>query len=298
MPNKLISIITINYNQSKVTCDLIRSLYRCSFQNFEIIVVDNASPNDTPDDIKKEFPNIHLLKSKENLGFAGGNNLGVRMSKGEYVLFINNDVEVEKGFLEPLIDVLNAKALVGVVSPKIYFHNTDNVIQYAGCTEINPFTTRGRFIGHKQSDKGQFNTLEKTHYAHGAGMMVKREVIEKVGMMPELYFLYYEEMDWCNRIKEQGYEIFYVPESIINHKESMSVGKASPLKTYYQTRNRLIYLRRNIQGITFLISLLYFMFLAFPKNILTHLFKSEFHLLKSYWRGAIWHLQNFTLDKR
>lgn len=291
-----VSVITINYNQSNVTLDLIASLELCTFQDFEIIVIDNASPSDRPELITEKYPDVNLIKSEKNLGFAGGNNLGINEAKGEYLLFINNDVEVERDFFEPLVQELDDDESVGIVSPKIYFYEKKRTIQYAGCTEINPFTTRSSFLGYKKIDDGTFDKTITTHYAHGAGMMVRREAIEKAGVMPELYFLYYEELDWCNRIKEQRYSIKCVPKSIIHHKESMSVGKSNPMKTYFQTRNRVIYIRRNTKGVTLFISLVYFYIVAFPKNIISHFVKREFALMRAYWRGGVWNIFNIQLN--
>lgn len=286
----LVSIITINYNQSKVTCDLLKSLRQITYSSIEVIVVDNASPTDNPSIIKEQYPEIILIESKQNLGFAGGNNLGIQKATGEYLLFINNDVEVEPTFLEPLVACLEQNPTVGMVSPKIHYYHHEKMIQYAGCSPINPYTTRGSFIGHKEQDIGQYNQQIITNYAHGAGMLVKKEAIEKAGVMPEIYFLYYEELDWCNRIKEQNYEICYEPKSLIFHKESVSVGKQSVLKAYYMTRNRLIYIRRNVRGVTYFISLLYFCFFTFPKNVITYLFKGEGKLLSAFLKGTFWNL--------
>lgn len=285
-----ISIITINYNQAQVTCDLLKSLRGITYSPIEIIVVDNASPTDDPSIIKEQYPEIIFIQSGENLGFAGGNNLGIKASKGKYLLFINNDVEVEPSFLEPLVQCLEMNPKMGIVSPKIHYYYHEKMIQYAGCSPINPYTTRGNFRGQKEQDTGQYNEQMITNYAHGAAMLVKKEAIQKAGLMPEIYFLYYEELDWCNRIKEAGYQICYEPTSLVFHKESISVGKQSVLKVYYMTRNRLIYIRRNVTGFTYFISLLYFAFITFPKNVLTYLLKREGKLLSAFLKGTYWNL--------
>jgi GT2 family glycosyltransferase len=185
----LVSIITINYNQSEVTLDLLRTLREITYPNIEVIVVDNASPNDNPDKIKTLYPEINLIKSEQNLGFAGGNNLGVRVAKGEYFLFINNDVEVPANFLEPLVAVLENNSSVGMVSPKIKFHWDPTLIQYAGYNPMNHWTIRNSSIGYKEVDKGQYNSLRQTESIHGAAMMISRKVAEIVGLMTEVYFL-------------------------------------------------------------------------------------------------------------
>lgn len=286
----LISIITINYNQSQITCDLLESLRQITYSNIEIIVIDNASPSDEPKVISAKYPEIKFIQSDENLGFAGGNNLGIKEAKGKYLLFINNDVEVASNFLEPLVQCLEENENLGMVSPKIHYYDHPQTIQYAGCSPINPYTTRGAFIGHKEKDQGQYDEGMITNYAHGAAMLVKQEAIEKAGVMPEVYFLYYEELDWCNRIKEVGYEIYYEPKSLVFHKESMSVGKQSTLKTFYQTRNRLIYIRRNITGHLYFISILYFVFLTLPKNTVQYIIQQKTDLLSAFLKGAFWNV--------
>ena len=267
--------------------EFIESLKKITYENVEIIVVDNAS--DVADDIDciaRKYPDVKLVKSDQNLGFAGGNNLGIRVATGNAYLFVNNDVEFEPDFLQPLVDTLYTKPEAGMVSPKIHFYHSHKTIQYAGCDRIDSLTTRGHFIGHGVKDQGQFDEERETSYAHGAAMLVKREVVEQAGVMPELYFLFYEELDWCNRIREAGYKIYYQPKSLVHHKESMSVGKKSPLKTYYMTRSRMIFLKRNTSGIVYLLGMLYFLLLAIPKNILVHIIRGEQQLMNAYFRGV------------
>ncbi len=289
----LVSIITINYNQSKVTNELIHTLHQISYSNYEIIVVDNNSPNDTPQIIKENHPDVKLILSDTNLGFAGGNNLGVQQAKGKYLLFINNDTEVPSYFLEPLVNLLENDSSIGMVSPLIKFHWDPSLIQYAGFTKMSPYTIRNSSIGYHQKDQGQFTKPTQTNAAHGAAMMVPRKVIETVGMMTEVYFLYYEEHDWAEMIKKAGYKIYLQPQSQILHKESISTGKNSPLKTYYLTRNRLIFARRNLHGFTKLISLLFQVLISWPKNLLSYILKGEFENIKAYNKGVIWNFIHY-----
>ncbi|MCD6354852.1 MAG: glycosyltransferase family 2 protein [Prolixibacteraceae bacterium] len=289
----LVSVITINYNQSQVTLELLRSLRKITYPNVEIIVVDNASPTDNPQRIKETFPEIKLIISKKNLGFAGGNNLGIKASKGEYLLFVNNDTEVSPRFIEPLTELLQSNPAIGMVSPKIKFHWNPELIQYAGYTKMNPYTVRNNSIGYHQKDEGQFNKIKETNSVHGAAMMVPRAVVEKAGLMPEIYFLYYEEHDWAEMIKREGYKIYYQPNSFILHKESVSTGKESPLKTYYINRNRMIFARRNFKGMQRLTSMLFLLFISFPKNSLKYLVSGKFNHLAAYLRAVGWNFTHF-----
>ncbi len=291
--NPLVSIITINFNQIEVTMDLLRSLREISYPEIEIIVVDNASSVGNSYTIKEAYPEIQLIKSPKNLGFAGGNNLGIRQAKGKYLFFINNDTIVPVNIIEPLVERLENRPEIGMVSPKIKFHWNPELIQYAGYTKMNPYTIRNFSIGYHQPDGPEFDQPGETESIHGAAMMVPMEVIKKAGLMPEIYFLYYEEQDWVQMIKRAGYKIYYEPKSYILHKESVSTGKNSPFKTYYIARNRLVYTRRNYSGLNLFISVLYQFFVAAPKNILLYFITLQMQHFKAYWQALGWNLVHY-----
>lgn len=290
----LVSIITINYNGVKLTSELLLSLQKISYPNYEIIVVDNAS-SENPEPLKEQFPYIALIKNQTNTGFAGGNNAGFRVAKGKYFLMLNNDTEVHPDFLQPLVGKLESDPGAGAVSSKLLYYHSEGIIQYAGSTLINPYTGRNQFIGQKQKDCEKFNTCCETPYTHGAAMMVSRKVVEEVGMMADLYFLYYEELDFCERIREAGYSIWFVGNSVVYHKESMTVGKENPLKVYYMTRNRLMFMRRNVKGLKLMISLAFFTCVSVPRHMVTYLLRRRIDLLKAFFRGYLWNWQNFRI---
>jgi len=294
MTYPLVSIITVNYDHCEVTGQLLASLRRITYPAVEIIVVDNASPNEDPAIIKKNFPEITLIRSNTNLGFAGGNNLGIRQAKGEYILLLNNDTEVDPGFLEPLVGKLESDHGIGAVSPQIRFYNDPDTFQYAGSTPINPYTVRSSGIGYREKDRGQYNRDARTAFVHGAAMLVPVRVIRSVGLMAECFFLYYEELDWGNRIRNAGYDLWFVHNSLVRHKESVTTGKMSPLKVYYMNRARLMYLRRNISGVTFFIALLFQVFISVPKNTARYmLFGTRGHL-RAYLGAIGWHIRNMV----
>ncbi len=289
----LVSIITVNYNQGKVTAELLRSLRGVTYPSVEIVVVDNGSPRENPDLLKEQFPEITLIKTGENLGFAGGNNAGIRVSKGKYLMFLNNDTEVEPGFLEPLVGQLEKNPNIGMVSPKVKYFYKPAVLQYAGFTRMNPYTVRNKGIGYMMPDSPQYNTIAETNYIHGAAMMLPQRVVEEVGLMPEIYFLYYEEYDWTEMVKRAGFKIYYQPESTVYHKESVTTGVESPLKTYYINRSRLIFTRRNIRGLALFISLFFQIFISLPKNTLLFLLKGQFGNTIAYLRAYLWNLTHY-----
>lgn len=288
----LVSIITVNYNQTDITCQFLESLRKITYSNIEIFVVDNDSPNKEADVIKSKYPEIILIKSEQNLGFAGGNNLAIREAKGDYFLLINNDTEVEPGFLEPLVLKFQSCSNVGAVSPKIkYFYNPEQ-IQYAGFEPMSPITIRQHAIGFQEVDKGQYENDLLTDFAFGAAMLVSRDVVKNVGLMADIFFLYYEEMDWMARIRRAGFEIWYVHNSTVFHKDSITTGNISPLKTYFLNRGRLLYMRRNTFGVNKLLGICYQIFVAIPKNLALYLIRGKFDLFKAYRKAIGWHMKN------
>ena len=282
---KLLSIITINYNGLKDTCELIDTL-PLNNETIEVIVVDNASTQDEATEIGKRYSQVKVIKSDKNLGFAGGNNLGIQAAHGKYLFFINNDAILpQSSALSLLITRLESSDQIGMVCPKIRFTWGKQPIQYAGYTPLSKITLRNNSIGFGEQDNGQYDTPHPTPYAHGAAMMVKREVIEKVGMMPNCYFLYYEELDWSMMIRRAGYDIWYEPACTIFHKESQTTGQQSPLKAYYITRNRLLFAQRNINGGKKYLTYLYLIGIVSVRDILKYLCKGHINMAKAVMKG-------------
>ena len=253
----------------------------------EVIVIDNASTNDEATMIQKRYPQAIVLRSEKNLGFAGGNNLGIKAAKGKYLFLINNDTIFKDFNSDVLIARLESSPQIGIVCPKIRFTWGNNPIQFAGYTPLSPVTIRNHSIGFGEEDRGQYDSPHTTPYAHGAAMMAKREVIEKVGLIPECYFLYYEEIDWSMMVNRAGYEIWYEPACTIYHKESQSTGQNSPLRTYYITRNRLLLVKRNFKGLSKYASYVYLTGIVAIRDIIKYTITCKFHLLKATLSGII-----------
>ncbi len=296
----MVSIITVNYNALEVTCELLDSIRRNSYKELEVIVVDNASDNSPEDFLKNNYPEVRLIHSKKNLGFAGGNNLGIQAARGDFLFFLNNDAELTDGTIETMLALFEQLPGVGIASPKICYHNAKpssepDIIQYAGTTHVHPLTARNSTLGNGEEDKGQFQNAGPTAYVHGAAMMAPRKVIEEVGMMPEDFFLYYEELDWCEQIRSAGYEIWIVPNAKIYHKESFSVNKVGTLKTYYLNRNRLLFMRRNRTKTQWRMFCVFLFLVTIPKNALTFILQGEWDNLKAFLKAIRW---NFSSQKK
>lgn len=296
-----LSIITINYNGLADTCALIDTI-PFNDDSLEVIVVDNASKEDEATLIEQRYPKVKVVHSTQNLGFAGGNNLGIHAAHGRFLFFVNNDTEFrsksddtnQAAPWQSLIERLKQDEKIGIVCPKIRFAWGSNPIQYAGYTPLSPVTMRNQSIGFGEKDSGQYNTPHPTPYAHGAAMMVRREAIEKAGLMPECYFLYYEELDWSVMIRRAGYSIWYEPSSTIYHKESQSTGQHSALRTYYITRNRLLFVRRNNTDASRYLSYLYLIGIVAIKDILKFTCQGRTDLSKATLKGIRHFLKNKT----
>lgn len=279
-----ISIITVNYNGINDTCEMIDSIPFNEY-SLEVIVVDNASTKDEASIIAAKYPQVKVIRSKSNLGFAGGNNLGIKAASGKYLFFINNDTFFKDFNIKALTDRLESSTKIGMVCPKICFSWGERRIQFAGYSKLSTITFRNKAIGFNEVDSGQYNTPRPTPYCHGAAMMVKREVIEEVGMMPECYFLYYEELDWSVQITRAGYEIWYEPGCTIYHKESKTTGQESPLRSFYITRNRLLFVSRNSYGLNKYLSYIYLIMVVACKDCTIKMLKGRFDIVKAIIRG-------------
>ena len=288
-----LSIITVNYNGLKDTYALIDSI---PFnEKMEVIVVDNASKQDEASLIQNQYPQIKVIRSEKNLGFAGGNNLGIKEAKGKYLFLINNDTIFKDFSIDSLINRIKSSPIIGIVCPKLRFAWGNNPIQFAGYTPLSKITVRNAAIGYGEEDHGQYDITHPTPYAHGAAMLIKRDAIEKVGLMPEDYFLYYEELDWSMMFTRAGYEIWYDPACTIYHKESQSTGQNSPLRTYYITRNRLLLVKRNWHGIYKYLAYCYLTCIVASYDIIKYTLKGRFDLSKAVCKGLFtFHSSLFT----
>ena len=251
----------------------------------EVIVIDNASKDQEADIIAQRYPRVKVIKSERNLGFAGGNNLGIQAAQGKYLFLVNNDTVFKDFNVQTLIDRMESSPEIGVVCPKIRFAWNNNPIQFTGYTPLSKVTIRNRAIGFGEDDHGQYDTAHPTPYAHGAAMLIRRDSIDKVGLMPECFFLYYEELDWSMMFTRAGYQIWYEPACTIYHKESQSTGQNSPLRTYYLTRNRLLLVRRNPKEFIRPLAYIYLIGVVALRDILKYTFMGRFDLLKSIFKA-------------
>ncbi|ANQ52079.1 glycosyltransferase family 2 protein [Flammeovirga yaeyamensis] len=262
----IISIITINFFNLEITLDMLRSIASLNRDDLEVIVVELGSEKCDKSPYIEVMNDVIVIHNKDNIGFSAGNNLGIDHAKGEFLYLVNNDTELSNSSIDPLVIALKDQK-IGIVSPKIKYYDQKNIIQYAGYTLVNPYTGRNATIGNLEEDHHQYDDIYETGYIHGAAMMTTREHLEKVGKMPLEFFLYYEELDWTSSFHKHKLKSLFVGEAEILHKESMSVGKDSPLKEYFIARNRIIFMRKSSNVVSFFIFFVFCFLFSLPKRL-------------------------------
>lgn len=238
---KQVTVIILNYKTKKLTLECINSVKKSSYKNIEIIIVDNNSEDGLEDEIKK-LSQISFIQTGENLGYTGGNNIGIKkalMLNSDYIFILNSDTELEKNAIENLIRVGEKDDNYGIIAPKILFADKKTVWFAGGVFDKKNIL--GSHKGVDQMDEGQFNVEMETDYVTGAAIFVKKEVIDKIGLFDERYFLYYEDSDFCTRAKNVGFKIIYAPKAVVYHENAKSTGLGSSLQDYFITRNRMLY---------------------------------------------------------
>lgn len=291
-----VSIITVNYRQAHHTVEFLKSINKSTYPDIEVLVVENGWNEDHDEAYRAAYPDVRILHCKENLGFAGGNNLGILAATGDYLFFLNNDTEVPSDTIANLVSILESDSSIGVICPRIYYYDQPETLQYAGFTQMNWWTAQNHANHFKESLK-PVDKVESTSFAHGAAMMVTKEAVLKSGLMPENYFLYYEELDWIHNIRNKGFEVKVHHGSYILHKESVSTGRASVLKTYFQTRNRILFIRRNA-GARKWVFFLYFILAVLPVHVARYAFANQWYHIRSLVAGAFWNIRHSTSSRK
>lgn len=239
----LVSLIILNWNRKPLLKECIESVLKVNYPNLEVIVVDNGSTDGSQEMVKEKYSIVKLIENRRNVGFAEGNNIGIQVAKGDFIFLLNNDAIIHKNCIRELVKVALSDSKIGILGCKIYFKNKNRIIQHVGGV-IYPSGVTGQ-IGYLQLDIGQYNELREVEYVTGAALMIRRKVIERIGLMDPIYFAYYEETDWCYAAQRAGLNVIYVPGAIVYHYEGMTIQKESPIGMYYMNRNRVIFVLKN-----------------------------------------------------
>lgn len=290
----LVYIIIVNWNGLSDTIECIKSCRKLLYKNYKIVLVDNGSVDSSEMILNQMFSDIKILQTGENLGFAGGNNIGIRYSlqhSADYVWLLNNDTVVEDSSLDHLVKGAEACPDVGIVGSKILILSNPNVLNCAG-SKVSIVDGTSEHIGSNQEDNGQYDKIVKAEFLTGCSILVSRRMIETVGLIPEEYFLYFEETEWCFKARSRGFCLVFMPFSRVYHKVSASVMKTPSIKTYYFTRNRLFFLQRCGDKVNWIFRFFYDIkiFLVF---IVKFDFINSYMVILAYWH---W-INNFMGNK-
>ena len=247
--NKSVFIIVLNYKNLVDTVACIASLRKITYNKYRIVVVDNDSRDGSYEYLKEQETDCCIIQSGENRGYAAGNNIGIRyaLEQGaDYVCILNNDVEVEPDFLTKLVQYMESAPDVGMTGPVVYEYNQREKIQSAGFSIcVGRASTEPLLQGKTKSAISREKAVEFCDGLSGTCLLVKRGVLEKAGLIPENYFLFFEEMEWCLQIRKKGYKLGTVLTAAVYHKGSATLKKTGTLSRYYMARNQALFVRRN-----------------------------------------------------
>jgi GT2 family glycosyltransferase len=242
-PSVLIVVVCFNRVADTLAC--LASLANLIYARYEVLVIDNASSDGTVEQVRARFPEHVVLETGANLGYAGGNNLGLRraIAQGyDYALLLNNDAEVAAGSLEALIAAAEGDPSVGLAGPTIYYADRPSTIWSAGGI-IQWHQGKTAMRGLDEIDNGQYARPAEVDFLSGCALLVKRAAVERVGLLDERFFLYYEDTEWCVRLRRAGFRVVQVPAARLIHRIPLDARDTQPYVTYYMTRNRLLFLQ-------------------------------------------------------
>ncbi len=238
------SIIVCNYNGYRFLENCLRTLTSQHLEGgFEVIVVDNHSTDGSADYVRVSWPGVRLLESDRNLGFAGGNNLGIRHARGQYIALLNNDTKVRAGWLEALVRSADEDRAVGAVTSKIVYMDRPNTIQNAGSLLLSDGSGADRGAG--EINAGQYDCREEVFAACGCAVLYRRDALRDVGLFDEAFFCYYEDTDLSWRLRLRGWKIVYEPRAVVEHVHAATSVEWSPFFIFHAERNRVFMIIKN-----------------------------------------------------
>ncbi len=246
-----VSIIIVSWNARSVVQKCLPSVVATDYPNFEIIFADNASTDGTAAWIAQQYPEIKIVRHPENWLFCRGNNAALPHATGRFVVLLNNDVEVPPGWLSPLVEAATQHPDVAAVQPKMLQYDDRERFEYAGASggfidRVGYPFTRGRLFDTMEPDQGQYDDAQDVFWATGAALLLRRSALDEVGLLDERFEMHMEEIDLCWRLQRHGYRVRVEPESTVYHIGGASLPQSSPRKTYYNFRNSLLMLYKNL----------------------------------------------------
>ncbi|MCS7229393.1 MAG: glycosyltransferase family 2 protein [Candidatus Kryptonium sp.] len=280
MSQPKVSVIILNWNTKHFLAEFLPTVIQTNYPNLEVIVADNGSTDGSANFVKENFKNVKLITFDKNYGFCGGYNRAVKFASGEYVVLLNSDIEVTPNWLNPIINFMEENKDVFACQPKLLSYFERNRFEYAGASggfidKLGYPFCRGRIFNYCEEDLGQYDEIKQVFWATGACMVIRKKFLDEIGFLDEDFFAHMEEIDLCWRANLHGYKIFCIPQSVVYHVGGGTLPKTNPKKTFFNYRNSLIMLEKNLA----LIELLFVIPLRLLFDILSafvFLFKGNF----------------------
>lgn len=278
-----VSVLILNFNGGEKVLRCLDLANKLDYPSFEVIVIDNGSTDGSKEKIKKQFPNVKLVENKENLGSVKAHNQGFSLARGEFILGLDDDSIPSRDLLKNLIPVALSDKKIGIVVPKLYYYKFPNVFNSTGFF-LNPLTGKMKDLGIGKEDLGQLDFQREVDFVPSAVILVRKSVIKEVGGMNEDYFVYYEDSDWCLRIRRAGYKIIYAPNAKAWH-DCKTQGELSQFRVYHYTRGKVLFMNKNSTSFNRAMFLLFLFLLYTPARFFLFIIKGKINLIPFYLKG-------------
>jgi GT2 family glycosyltransferase len=256
-PTLPVAVVIPVWNGLEDTLECLASLARITYDHVSVVIVDNGSTDGSADALGSR-PDTVVIRNETNRGFTRGCNEGMRQAlagPADYILLLNNDTVVTPDFLSLLVDALERDETAGMAGPKVYQYGAERIFDSAGVRAL-PWLAQPFLRGHGETDRGQYDQQEESAYVTGCALLIKRAVIERIGLLDEDYTNYFEDFDWGYRARLHGFRLLYVPDALIYHKGSRTSGLWSPFYYHHNTRSRILFARKHVPWLPFLIAFL------------------------------------------
>ncbi len=298
---KKVIVLILSYNGKHLLEESISSYLTNDYPNFEVVVIDNGSTDGTMEWVKMNYPDVYVHRTEKNLRYSGGLNFGMQYAfdekKADFALITNNDVKADKGLISALVETALSDDKIAFSIGKVYYYDEPNVLQTVG-KKYHPVLWNGGHIGNRETDMGQYDRIEERYWCDDIYWLVSREIWEKTGGYDTEFAFQGEDFDWQVRAKQLGYKIMYTPEAKLWHKESMTIGKTSPFKAYYDARNPLVVhmkYRDKREYLKFIGIRLRATLKSMPKMLLKGRWKTIFKTWQGHFSAFAWGIKNKRL---
>jgi GT2 family glycosyltransferase len=277
-----VTVIMANWNGGDKIIRCLDSVKKLDYPSFDVIIIDNNSTDGSKEKIKKQFKQFKIIENKSNLGCVKAINQGLSHAKGPLILRLDDDVLLDKDLLKKMVEVIKSKENIGIVIPKLCYYKNPKMFDNLGFS-INPITCKTNSERIDKIDKGQFEEQKEVDFVPGSVLLTKKEVVKKVGLLDPAYFIFYEDVDWCWKVRRAGYKIIYTPKTKALH--DCNKKEMNKFKVFHYNRSKIIFMKKNIKQPKKLLFFLFFLFVYSPLKFTTYILKRKSSLIKSHIKG-------------